>query len=181
MIFLLYALVGQRIGQWLFKYAFNAGNVLATIVALITPYLVRFNLLPALYHPYRYGGIPFVPPSFFEYQSMYYVAILAILTIMYLLSGFMAIYKICNKPPIESYTTILYNITKFLIVMIVCLSILFFLPLIKYPLLSTLIILPYANELVNGIFWSLFTLFGVTWANIDNIDRICGVNAYLDI
>lgn len=180
MIFILYSILGEKIARWALKYVFSAGNVLAFLTAIITPYLVRFNLLPYLYHPYRYGGIPFSAPSFFEYQSLYYIFILVILTIMYILSGFMAIYKTCNRPPSQSYPIILYNITKFLIVMFVCLFILFFMPLIKYPLLSTLIILPYANEIVNGIFWALFTLFGVTWANMDNVSRICGTNPYLD-
>jgi len=179
-MFLVY-LFGQRVARWLFKYAFNAGNVLATVTAFILPYIVRFNFLPYLYHPYRYGGIPFVPPGFLEYQGMYYITILTILTCFYILSGFMAIYKICDKPPSQSYQVILYNITKFLLVMFVCLFILFFVPLVKFPLLSAFVLVPYANELVNGIIWSLFTLFGVTWANISNISRVCGTNPYLDV
>ena len=157
MLFLGY-FITARTARWLFKYVFNAGNILATLFALTLPYLARFNFLPYLYHPYRYGGIPFAPPSFFEYQSMYYIFIISSLIILYIVSGFMAVYKICNQGPIDSYQIVLYNITKFLMILMLCLFVLFFVPLLKFPLLTGLIILPYANELVNGLFWSIFTL-----------------------
>ena len=173
-------LVGARLARWLFKYVFTAGNTLATIMALILPYLTRFHILPYMYHPYRYGGIPFTPPSFFEFQSMYYIIIFGVLIFFYLISGFMSIYKICNKPPAESYDVILYNVIKFLLTLFVCLFILFFLPLLKFPFLTAFVILPYANEIVNGIFWAFFTLVGTTWANIDNVTRVCCVSPFLD-
>lgn len=173
--------ISAKLLNWLWRFVFNAGNLLTIFMAFILPYITQFHLIPYFYHPYRYGGIPFTPPSFMEYQGVYYFLILSILSGFYILSGFLNVYKFCPRPVNDSYPVILYNLTKFLFVLFICLFVLFFLPLFKYPLLSTLVIVPYANSLVNGIFWAIFTLIGVTWANIDNISQLCDINPLAEI
>lgn len=173
--------ISAKLLDWLWRFVLNAGNLLTIFMAFILPYIVRFHFIPYLYHPYRYGGIPFTPPSFMEYQGIYYLTILGVLSGFYILSGFLNVYKFCQRPFNDSYPIILYNLTKFLFVLFICLFILFFLPLLKYPLLSTLIIVPYANDLVNGIIWSIFTMIGVTWANISTISQVCGINPMAEI
>lgn len=180
MIWLVYYIFGKTVGRWLFLYVFNAGNMIATLLALVTPYFVRNYILPHLYHPYRYGGIPFMPPGFFEFQLLYYIFIMGLLTCYYLMSAYLNIYKFCDKSPVESSPTIFYNITKFLLVMLICFLILIFVPF-KLWVAAGLIFIPHANELINGIVWCLFTLFGVSWANIDNVLNICDINPYTDI
>jgi uncharacterized protein YacL len=171
MFLLFISIFGRDIAHYLWYYVFTPGNMLVAALALFTPYLVRFQLLSYIYHPYRYGGIPFVPPSFLEFQGMYYLFIILIISGMYLVSGYMATLKICNK---SDYKTVLFNFRKLLFVLLMCVFVLVFLPVLKVPFLSHLIVLPYANEVVNGIFWSIFSFLGVCWANRDTVYLVCG-------
>lgn len=164
-------LVGPDIAHYLWYYLLTPGNLLSSLFAFMTPYLVRYHLLPYLYHPYRYGGIPFVAPSFFEYQGMYYCSIIVIISLFYFISNYMATLKICDK---YDYRITIFNYRKLFVMLVLCLIILIIVPIIKIPLLTGMIILPYANELVNGIFWAIFTFIGVAWANRETIYTVCG-------
>ena len=183
MFFLLpiYYIFGKTVGRWVFLYVLNAGNMIATVLALVTPLFVKNYFLPYLYHPYRYGGIPFTPPGFFEFQALTYILIMGLLTCYYLLSAYLNIYKFCDVYPNKSTPTIFYNITKFWLSLLICFLILIFIPFKLWVGAGLIIMVPYANELVNGVVWSLFTLFGTTWANMDNVMKVCDVNPYTDL
>lgn len=169
---MLFYLFGADIAHYLWYYVLTPGNLLNALLALFTPYLVRFHLLPFIYHPYRYGGIPFTAPSFFEHQSMYYICILMIISICYFISSYMATLKICRQ---SNYQIATFNYRKLLTMLILCLIILIIFPIAKIPLLTYMIMLPYANEAVNGIFWAIFTFIGVAWSNRTNIYQVCGI------
>jgi len=164
-------LFGAEVAHYLWYYIFTPGNILTATLALFSPYIVRFHLLPYIYHPYRYGGIPFVAPSTAEFSVMYYVLIMAIISGFYLVSGYMATLKICNK---SDSKIVIYNYPKLFAMMIACILLLLLFPLVKLPFLQTLMVLPYANEVVNGIFWFIFTFLGVAWANRETVYKVCG-------
>ena len=168
---MLFILFGTEIAHYLWYYIFTPGNILTAIMALFAPYIVRFHLLPYIYHPYRYGGIPFVAPSNIEFQVMYYAIIMAIVTGFYFVAGYMATLKICDKSDIK---IILYNYPKLFAMMTSCMILLLVFPLVKLPFLQTMMIVPYANEVVNGIFWSIFCFLGVAWANRETVYNVCG-------
>ena len=163
-------LVGADIAHYLWYYVFTPGNLLSSFFAFMTPYLVRFHLLPYIYHPYRYGGIPFTAPSFFEYQGMYYAFIIIFISLFYFISNYMATLKICDN---YDYKITIFNYRKLLLMLILCILLLIIVPIVKIPFLTSMIILPYANELVNGIFWAIFTFIGVVWANRETVYMVC--------
>jgi len=167
----MFGLFSDDILHYLWYYVLTPGNLLATLFALFTPYLVRYNLLPYIYHPYRYGGIPFVAPPFFELQMMYYVFIIACITFSYFIAGYMGSLKVCRY---SDYKIVLYNYPKLLVLLLICVAVLVFLPFVKIPLLTVTSMLPFAGELINGVFWALATFIGIAWANRFNVYQICG-------
>jgi hypothetical protein len=157
--------------EFLLNHVITAGNVLAAVMALVIPLITRHFIIPYIYHPYRYGGIPFVPPSFMEAQFMYFMIITCVIFAMYLLSGFMDSLRLCDN---FDYQIVVYNFKKVLLPLILCFITLTCFPIAKIPFLILPITIPYAEEVANGIFWCIATFIGVVLANMENTYQTCG-------
>lgn len=157
--------------EFLLNYVITAGNVLAAVMALVIPLITRHFIIPYIYHPYRYGGIPFVPPSFMEAQGLYFLIITAVIFGMYLISGFMDSLRLCDR---WDFNIIIYNFKKVLLPLIICFICLTCFPITKIPFLILPITIPFAEEVANGIFWSIATFVGVVFANMENTYQTCG-------
>lgn len=170
-LILFYFVIGDDIIHYLWYYVFTPGNLLVLIFTILAPYFSRQYFLPYLYHPYRYGGIPFTPPKFIEFQMVYYFGILMISAIVYFVSGYLNSLKLCQK---TEYQKVIYNYPKVLLLQLVAIFVLLFIPIFKVYLLTFMIIFPYANELVNGLIIGVATFLGAVWANRSTVYQICG-------
>ncbi len=168
---MLYYLFGKEIAHFLWYYVLTPGNLIVALIGLFAPFITKMYILPYIYHPYRYGQIPFQPPSYTERMVTYYMIIIGILTIFYVFSGYMNSIKVCKQ---SDYSLVIYNFKKFGLFLIICLLLLIIFPLVKIPILTNFMMIPYANEFVNGIFWSMLAFTGAVWANRDTVYKLCG-------
>ncbi len=133
------------------------GNLITAIVTIFSPLITREYLIPTLMHPYKWGGIPFIPPGPLKYAFLYLLFNLIIIGSAATLSGLMTTARECRK--ISFWTSIVNSRWANLFALIGILT-MFFLPFIKSPVLAVLSWLPYANHIVTGLFISLFVLLG---------------------
>lgn len=168
---MLYYLFGKEIAHFLWYYVLTPGNLIVALIGLFAPFISKMYIVPYIYHPYRYGSIPFLTPSYTERMSVYYLVVTGLLSIFYIFSGYMNSIKVCKT---SDYSLVIYNFKKFALFLILCMLLLIIFPLVKIPLLTNFMMIPYANEFVNGIFWSMFAFIGAVWANIDTVHKLCG-------
>ena len=127
------------------------------IGSIFAPLLTQELILPYIYHPYRLGRIPFKAPGMFEYVTVYLLAIVLIIGTCATIAGMMSTTKECHKISvwksiIEAKWAMFFGI--------IGISVLFFLSVIKAPLLVLMAPVPYSNLLVTGIMLSMFVVFG---------------------
>ena len=61
-----------------FNFIAHSFTAIGTIFA---PLITTEFIMPTIFHPYKYGGIPFKPPSFLKYTTIYVGIILLIIEI----------------------------------------------------------------------------------------------------
>ena len=143
---------------------------LTAIGTIFAPLLTREFILPYIFHPYRWGGIPFVPPSAIGYTAMYLLFITLIVGIFATISGMMSTAKECKK--VEFWTSAVSAKWPMLFALIGS-AVLYFLSVLKAPLLVIMAPVPYSNLIVTGIMLSMFVVFGHYIGNNYNIRDVC--------
>lgn len=146
------------------------GNLITTTVAIFSPLLTREYIIPAVMHPYKWGGVPFVPPGPVKYAFLYMLFNFLLIGSAATISGLMTTAKECKK--IQLWTAIVNARWAMLFAAIGMLILLIF-PFIKGPLLSFLSWMPYATHIASGIYLGLAVLIGGMIGNGYNRKNVC--------
>ncbi len=131
------------------------GNLIVTIGSIFVPLITDKVFIPYIYHPSRWGGVPWSEPGMFSgiLKTILNISVIAILGTI---SGMMTTKKECNKTDVWlSLKRSTWPILGYLIgnIMIT------FLPILKAPLLMFFIWFPFASYLTHGFLVSLFVMF----------------------
>ena len=138
------------------KFAFLAHSITA-IATIFAPLLTTEFIMPYIFHPYKFGYIPFEKPSTLLYLSVYLAVIVSIVGLFASISGMMVTAKECHKIELGSS---MVEAKWAMLFAIIGLTVLFFIPFIKAPLLVIMSPIPFSNLLVTGIVLSFFVVFG---------------------
>lgn len=139
------------------------GNLLATSASIFVPLFNHLVTMPYLYHPTRWGGLPWVEPSPLMNGFMHIFLNIIVLALIGMISGMMSTLGSCNK--YDMYISMMRSIWLVL-GYIVGTATISFIPFLKSPLLSVSVMFPYANWIVHGLLVSIFVLvFGAIGNN----------------
>lgn len=144
------------------------GNLITTITSIFVPLGVDSYIVPYVFHPYRWGGVPWTPPSAFSLFFVSNLFIFLILSLIGTLSGVMASLRTCNKYNLQQAIS---NSIFIIIGYIVGNTILFVLPVIKGPILTIFGWLPWANYLIHGTLVAFVIMIFGSIANAKIIDN----------
>jgi hypothetical protein len=144
---------------------------LTAISAIFAPLVTTEFIIPTILHPYKLGGIPFKTPGIFKYTSIYLLCIVLIVGTFATISGMMTTARECKK--VEFWSAAVSAKWSMLFALI-GLSVVFFLPLIKAPLLALLAPVPFSNLISNGIVMSAFVVFGHFLGDNYLLRTVCG-------
>lgn len=146
------------------------GNLITAGVSIFIPFVVRLKVLPIIYDPYRWGGIPWEPPNIFIFTFVKIFFNLLILQVFAFMSGIMSTMANCDKVDAWlAYKNTYWPLLGFVIGNIVITV----LPIIKATILPAVMWFPYAHYLVHGALVAIFVLIFGAWANTNNIDAVC--------
>lgn len=148
------------------------GNLVTGITTIFTPLIVKEGLIPMLYHPYRWGGIPFTAPSTTKLSVVYLLLTFLIIGTAATISGMMTTLHECDK---VSLLTALNNSKWVLVWAFIGLCIINVFPFIKAPLLVLIPWVPYSNQIANGIYLAIFTMIGGIMGNSFSRQTLCNV------
>jgi hypothetical protein len=147
------------------------GNLLATLGTIGVPLFNHLVTIPFLYHPSRWGGIPWKSPNFIQLSIVTFILNVSLVLLLGTLGGIMSTKKECNKTDVPK--TMWRNIWR-LIGFLVGNAVLAVFVSLKGPLLVWLGWMPYASWLVHGIIVALpVLLLGAIGTNI-LIRDVCG-------
>ena len=133
------------------------GNLITASVTIYSPLITTQYLIPAVMHPYRWGGIPWKPPGFFKYIFLYLLFNLLIIGITATISGLMTTARECRR---ISFWTSVVNARWSLLFALMGMIIIALVPFIKAPALAFFSWLPYANPIVTGLYMAILVLIG---------------------
>jgi len=146
------------------------GNFISSITSIGVPLFNHLVTIPFIFHPHRWGGLPFTNPS-----GLYLTFITVIINVISLMiigtvSGIMSTKQACRKSKIfmsikRSIWVVLGYITGNIILHI--------LPFLKVPLLPFMITIPYGGWLVHGILVALPILLFGSVGNTLLRDELC--------
>jgi hypothetical protein len=145
------------------------GNLIVTIGSIFVPLVSEKLLIPFIFHPLRYGGIPWSEPGITASILTWFLNI-AMLIILSTISGMMSTTRECNKKDImrsikrSTWVILGYFIGNFVS---------FFLPIIKAPILLATMWLPYAGYIAHGSLVSIFVLLFGAMGNAKLRSEIC--------
>lgn len=146
------------------------GNIVASGLSIGVPLANHLLTIPYIFHPHRWGGVPWSEPNFLFKGIVTFTLNILVLMIIGTISGLMTTKKECNK------TNIIRSIKRSLwLVMGYVLGnlILFLFPFIKAPFLPFTLWLPYAGWLVHGFCVSVFVLFFGAMGNSILRQEVC--------
>ena len=147
------------------------GNLITASVTLFSPVITKEYLIPAVMHPYRWGGFPFEPPGTFKYVFLYLLFNLLVIGSAATLSGMMTTAKECRK---VRFWTAVVNARWAMLFALLGLLVVNFFPFIKAPILSVVSSwLPYATTFVTGFYMAILVLIGGMIGNGYNRKDVC--------
>jgi uncharacterized protein YacL len=148
----------------------HMGNLLVASTSTFVPLFNHLVTIPYLYHPQRWGGIPWVEPGGITVGILEFVFNIITLLIMGTLSGMMTTQRECNKINVR------YSIKRSLWVILGYLvgnTIVYLLPFIKAPVLAMLIWMPYAGWVAHGLLVAFSVLLFGAMGNAYQRWEIC--------
>ena len=145
-------------------------NLLATMTSIVIPLWVSEIFVPFLYHPYRWGGIPWSPPSHFNMMLITKILTFGLLTVTGTLSGMMSTIGKCRK---SDWRKSLHRSLWFVLGYVLGNLMVIFIPFIKAPLLAGLMFLPYAKYIAHGLLVGIMTLIFGAIGNQILRDEVC--------
>jgi hypothetical protein len=146
------------------------GNLLATLGTIGVPLFNHLVTIPFIYHPYRWGGVPWKAPGWFQLSIVTFIANITLIILLGTLGGIMSTKSKCDEYDVfESLKRSAWKLLGYFMgsaVLSVGSS-------LKGPLLVWLEWMPYANWLVQGVLVAIpILLLGAMGTSI-LIDVVC--------
>jgi hypothetical protein len=124
------------------------GNILASIGSIWVPLFTHLVTVPFIFHPLRWGGIPWGQPHWLLLGIVTFLCNAITLMGLGTISGLMTTKKECNRTNIlRSIKQSLWLVLGFVIGNLI----MFLLPFLKVPVLLLTLWLPYAGWIAHGI------------------------------
>ena len=150
------------------------GNLVTASFSVWSPLLTSELFIPYIYHPLNFvSNIPFKSPSALKYCMWYFFFNSLIVGVLSVIGSIMSSKKECDNYSI--YYSILGARIPILMT-IIGLTFIFLVPILKVPLLVLLGFLPYSKYIVDGLFLSVFVLFGGIVGNNYVRRKVCTEN-----
>jgi len=146
------------------------GNFITTLVSTTSPFITKNIIIPTILHPHVLGGVPFNKPSTLLYFTLYILGNFLIIGSTSILSGMMTTMQKCRK---YSFLNSVKNsrwVLFFTLLGIIFINIFSF---TKSPVLAFISWMPYANDIVTGLYLALFVMLGGILANTSNRNEVC--------
>lgn len=146
------------------------GNLLAATASIGVPLFTHTVTLPFLFHPLRWGGVPWAEPHWILLGLLTFILNVCTLMVLGTMSGLMTTKGMCNR------TDVLRSIKRSLWVVlgyIIGNLFLFVFPFVKAPFLVFGLWLPYAGWLVHGFLVSIFILLTGSVGNTMLRSEVC--------
>lgn len=145
------------------------GNLIVTIGSVFIPLISDKLIIPFMYHPSRWGGIPWSEPGI-SASILSFFSNIMMLVILSTISGMMTTSRKCRKKDLkQSVKRSTWVVLGYIIGNIAA----FFLPIIKAPILMATMWLPYAGYIAHGILVGLFVLLFGAMGNARLRMEIC--------
>lgn len=149
------------------------GNLLASVASIGVPLFNHLITIPYLYHPYRWGGVPWRAPGFFTLAIVTLIANISAIMLLGTLSGIMSTKQKCDKLDLKkSILSSLWLTLGFLLSN----ALLSVFASLKGSVLVWLGFLPYASWLVQGIMAFAVVLFFGSLGNNTLRKSVCRPN-----
>jgi len=146
------------------------GNIIAATSSIGIPLFNHLVTIPYIFHPQRWGGIPWKEPNFILLSLITMIFNVVCLMLIGTISGLMTTKQKCRK------TNLLKSIKRSLWVAvgyIIGNMVMMLLPFIKSPLLVLSLWMPYAGWIIHGICVSLFVLLFGSIGNSKLRNEVC--------
>ncbi len=145
------------------------GNLIVTIGSIFIPLISDKLIVPFVFHPLSWGGIPWSEPGI-SASILTTLTNILMLTSLSTISGLMTTSRKCDKRDlILSIKRSLWVLVGYFIGNMVA----FFLPIIKAPILLATMWLPYAGYLAHGTLVSFFIMLFGAMGNAKLRSDIC--------
>jgi hypothetical protein len=149
------------------------GNLLATFGTIGVPLFNHLVTIPFIYHPYRWGGVPWKAPGWLQLAIVTFIANVTLLLLISTLGGIMSTKQACDK--YDVWLSLKRSIWKLLGYFIGS-AVLSVASSIKGPFLVWLSWMPYANWIVHGALVAIPILFlGAMGTNLLRTDVCAAV------
>ena len=146
------------------------GNLITAGTSIFIPFFVRLTVLPAIYNPYRWGGIPWKPPNIIIFTIVKIFFNLFLLQCVAFITGIMSTMAACdNYDAWTIYKNTYWPLLGFIIGNIIITTV----PIIKATILPAVMWMPYAHYIVHGSLVAIFVLIFGAIGTTDNINAIC--------
>jgi len=146
------------------------GNLIVTTASVGIPLFTQLIAVPFVFHPYRWGGMPWKEPSQILVIFFGFILNLILLSMFGTLSGMMTTENACHKHSVwKSFKRSFWVILGYIIGNIVV----FLLPMLSAPLLAVLMWLPYAGIIVRSLLTSIFILIFGAMGNTVLRNEVC--------
>ena len=140
------------------------GNLIATLGIIGVPLFNHLVTIPFIYHPSRWGGIPWKAPSFIQLTLVTFIANITLVLLLGTIGGIMSTKTKCNK--MDVWKTMWRNIWR-IIGFLIGNAVLAVFVSLKGPLLVWLGWMPYASWVVHGLLVAIpVLLFGALGTNL---------------
>ena len=131
------------------------GNLVVTLASIPLPLITDKIIAPFIFHPERWGGIPYRPPGYFKLTFFTGCVNIAILIALSMLSSATSAIRECDKVDWWiSFKRSGWVVLGYLLGNLFA----FTMPIIKSPMISVLMFLPYCGYWVNGLIVAPFIL-----------------------
>ena len=132
------------------------GNIIAASASIGVPLMTKTVVTPYIFHPLRWGGIPWSQPHWIIMALVTFIVNVILLMFIGTVSGMMSTKKLCNKINlVRSIKRSLWIVMGYVVGNIM----LAILPFVKAPILALTLWMPYAGWIVHGLCVAIFVLF----------------------
>lgn len=146
------------------------GNLIVTVCSVFIPLVTKVHIVPYLFHPYRWGGVPWTPPGDIMIRIVTFLLNIGMLSLLATISGLMTTEQQCNK---HDLLLSLKRSTWVIVGYIVGSLVVFLMPLLTAPLLAMFVWLPYAGIIVPSMLVSIFVMIFGALGNTVLRENVC--------
>lgn len=146
------------------------GNFLATLGTIGVPLFNHLVTIPFIYHPYRWGGVPWKAPGWFQLALVTFIANITLIMLLATMGNIMSTKQSCDKQDIP--LSAIYSLWKVAAFMLGSAILSVFVSL-KGPLLVWLGWMPYSSWIVHGLMVAIPILLLGSLGTNALIRRVC--------